>query len=370
MRILFDYRPALRQRTGVGEYVHELTQALAAAPAPGQDLSIFSASWKHRVTPGAVSVPAIDRRIPVRMLNFLWHQWEWPPVETLTGRRFDVVHSTHPLLMPSRTAAQVITIYDLDFLDHPDRTRAEIRRDYPPLAAAHARRADHIVVISRHTGEEVTRRFGVPESKISICFPGAPSWTARTQEPDDGTVLFLGTLEPRKNLTVLLDAYERLLAGGGAIPPLVLAGRPTAESAEWEARARRPPLAGHVELPGYVDPADRAALFARAAVFVLPSHTEGFGMPAVEAMVMGVPVIAANRGAIPEAVGSAGRLFDPDDPNALAAALAEVLSSPDTRARMRAAGLAQARQFQWAEAARGVQRAWTLAIEHRQARRG
>ena len=151
MRVLIDYRPALRERSGAGEYTHQLARALLASARV--DLTIFSSSWKDRLAPGAELAGAalIDRRIPVRLLNLLWHRAGWPSIETLSSRTFDVAHSSHPLLMPSREAAQVVTIHDLNFLSHPERTRAEVRRDYPALARSHAQRADAIIVPSAFT---------------------------------------------------------------------------------------------------------------------------------------------------------------------------------------------------------------------------
>src|SRR5687767_309304 len=134
MRILADYRPALRERTGVGEYLHQLVRAYAAAH-PGE-VTLFTSSWKDRPAPALASelgVRIVDLHIPVRVLNLLWHRASWPPVEALAGD-FDVVHAAHPLLIPARHAAKVITIHDLFFLAHPERTAAEIRRDYPALA--------------------------------------------------------------------------------------------------------------------------------------------------------------------------------------------------------------------------------------------
>jgi glycosyltransferase involved in cell wall biosynthesis len=365
VRILLDYRPALRQRTGVGEYVHELARALVAtAPAAGESLTLFSASWRDRLSPTVVPGCAVlDRAIPVRLLNYGWHRLGWPPVEILAGAPFDVVHSFHPLLMPSRTAAQVVTVHDLDFLDHPERTTAEIRRDYPALAAAHARRADGIVVNSASTGREVESRFAVPAAKITVCYPGAPDWPARGEDPSDGCLLFMGTIEPRKNLDVLVEAYERTTAAGIDPPPLVLAGRHTDASGAVLQRIRRSPVAHRIELPGYVDEATRQSLYRRATLLLLPSLTEGFGMPALEAMTVGVPVIASNRGALPEVVGSAGRLFEPDDPQALARAIADLLRHPDLRARMREDGWRQARRFQWTSSARKLRDAWAAAVE-------
>jgi glycosyltransferase involved in cell wall biosynthesis len=372
VRILLDYRPALRQRTGVGAYIHETALALITSAAAGESLTLFASSWKDRLAPDVIpGASTVDRRVPVRALNLAWHRLGWPPIERLTGAEFDVVHAAHPLLIPSRRAAQVVTIYDLDFLDHPGRTRGEIRRDYPTLAPSHARRADQVVVISQHTADAVESRLGVPASHISICQPGAPTWTRRQAEPErGGCILFLGTLEPRKNLDVLLDAYAVLRAQRPDAPRLVLAGAMPDSAEPLVRRTRERPLAGCVDLPGYVSEADKRALFDRALVFVLPSHTEGFGMPAVEAMAAGVPVIAANSGALPESVGSAGRLVAPDDRAALTGALLEVLDSPQMRQRMSDEGWQHARQFTWAHTAAGVREAWRLAVEHRARRRG
>jgi glycosyltransferase involved in cell wall biosynthesis len=371
VRILLDYRPALRQRTGVGAYIHETAQALVATASDGESLVLFSSSWKDRlaadVVPGAQTV---DRHIPVRLLNYCWHRLEWPPVEQVAGGRFDVVHAAHPLLMPSLAAAQLVTIYDLDFLDHPERTAREIRRDYPALVASHARRADQIVVISHDTARQVETRLGIPPDRISLCVPGAPAWTARETEPRvNGCILFLGTLEPRKNLDVLVDAYARLLARHPDAPPLVLAGRLSPEAGPLAARARDPVFGGRIDLPGYVDDQAKRALFDRALVFVLPSHAEGFGLPAVEAMAAGVPVIAARRGALPEVLGSAARLIEPDDPDLLATVLAEVLRDAQLRRRLTEAGVTRAREFSWAGTARSMREAWHRALDHHEARR-
>jgi glycosyltransferase involved in cell wall biosynthesis len=371
VRILVDYRPALRERTGVGEYIHQVARSIGSSLRSGESLTLFSSSWKDRLAPDLVPGAAVvDRRVPVRVLNFAWNRLEWPGVEQLAGGAFDVVHSLHPLLIPSRRAAQVITIHDLDFLDRPDRARTEVGRDYPALVASHARRADCVLVNSQHTAGEVERRLGLPASKIVRAYPGTPDWPRRAAEPESGCILFLGTLEPRKNVGTLLDAYEMLIAGLPGAPPLVLAGGATPEAAPWLARAAAPPFAGRVSFPGYVDEARRLDLYRRALVFVLPSHTEGFGMPVAEAMRCGVPVIVSNRGALPEVAGPAGRLIDPSDAASLAQALRDVITNPDLRRRMSDAGAQHARQFTWSATADRVRDAWALAIDQRSRRRG
>ena len=363
VRIFVDYRPALRERTGVGEYVHEVARALVATAPADESLTLFSASWKDRldpaVLPGALT---IDHRLPVRVLNFAWHRLEWPTIEKLTGQAFDVAQSFHPLLAPTTDAARLVTIHDLDFLDHPERSRAEIRRDYPALAASHATRADHVLVNSHHTARAAEARLGLASDRISVARPGAPDWPRRTQEPAQGCILFLGTIEPRKNVGTLLDAYERLLAVSPDAPPLVLAGASTAEEAPTMRRTQLAPLAGRVETPGYVEAATRLDLYRRALVFVVPSHTEGFGMTVLEAMTCGVPVITSARGALPEAAGSAARFVDPDDAQGLSAAIAEVLGSRGLRDRMREDGWRQAATFSWRDTAASVREAWAHAI--------
>ena len=387
MRVLIDYRPALRQRSGVGEYTHQLVKALleafpAGSPERRLDLTLFSSSWKDRVTLAdgeLAGASIVDRRVPVRLLNLAWHRLGWPPVETLTGRSFDVTHSLHPLRLPSRAAAYVVTIHDLDFLAHPERTRAEIRRDYTALARDHAHRADGIIVPSQFTAGEVERLLAVPSDRISVCPPGAPDWAPRDRLPaDGGYVLFFGTLEPRKNIGSLLDAYERLIAGpakagrhtsgnhaSGNVPHLVLAGQATEDSRPWIDRIARAPLRGVVRHIGYVDPSARRELYEGARLLVQPSFEEGFGLPVLEAMTLGVPVIAANRGALPEVLGDAGLAVDPEQPAQLASALERMIDDEAFAAACAAKGVLRARQFRWDLTARRVYETYRMAIERR-----
>ena len=374
-----DYRPALRERSGVGEYAYQLARALLATfPAepsdPRLELTLFSSSWKDRLDRhheiGGATI--VDRRVSVNLLNLAWHRLEWPSAETLTRSRFDVAHSPHPLLLPSRSAARVVTVHDLYFLRHPERARAEVRRDYPALARDHAHRADQIIVPSRFTAVEVERCLEVPPERISVCPHGRPDWAPRSAPVSDaGYVLFLGTLEPRKNLGGLLDAYERLLARPGTprlarLPQLVIAGKSTDESQPWLDRISRPPLRDAVRYIGYVDPTRRRELYDGARLLVLPSFEEGFGFPVLEAMTLGIPVVAANRGSLPELLGDAGTLVEPEDPEQMADAIERMLEDDSLAASCSAKGLARSREFDWRWTAQGVYEAYHRAIEHRQ----
>jgi glycosyltransferase involved in cell wall biosynthesis len=373
VRVLIDYRPALRDRSGVGEYTHELVRALltvfpADAPDRALELSLFSSSWKDRLAlaPELAGATAVDRRVPVTLLNLAWHRVGWPSAETLTSRAFDVTHSLHPLLLPARDAARVVTIHDLDFLTHPERTRAEIRRDYPALARKHAHRADAILVVSQFTARQVERHLGVSADRIFVCSPGAPPWRPREAPPaGGGYILFFGSLEARKNVGGLLDAYEHLLSRRRDLPPLVLAGRATGASRTWLERLEQAPLKGAARYIGYVDPADRRALYEGARLLVQPSFEEGFGLPVLEAMTAGVPVVAANRGALPEVLGDAGPLVEPDEPEQIAAAIERLIDDDAYAAAAAAMGAARAAHFSWARTARTVYEAYQQAIDHR-----
>ncbi|WP_162271446.1 glycosyltransferase family 4 protein [Luteitalea pratensis] len=366
MRVLLDYRPALRARTGVGEYVHRTTLALAATAPAGHSVAVFSSSWKDRLHAPGPGIESRDAPVPVRVLNWAWHRLEWPPIEWLAGD-VDLAHSPTPLLLPAARAAQVVTIHDLFFLDHPRDTAAEIQRDYPSLVGAHARRADLVVTVSNTVAGQVADRLGVDPSRVVTCHNGAPGWTTRAHVPADGPVICVGTLEPRKNIAGLLDAWTHLIDGGCRVP-LLLAGSAPSSAAPLLDRLTHPPLAGVVGHVGYLEEGDRRAFYERARLLVLPSFDEGFGIPAVEAMAAGVPVVVSRRGALPEVCGDAAVYVDPDDPRAMAAAIAAVLSDPVRLEDLRQRGAARARQFSWIASAERLWQAYADAVDRRSRR--
>jgi glycosyltransferase involved in cell wall biosynthesis len=364
VRILLDYRPALKERTGVGEYIHELAAALARRLEGADRLLLFTSSWADRpsatLADGWPRTDVIDRRWPVRPLTFGWNRLSWPPIERLTAP-VDIVHSSAPLLIPARDALQVVTVHDLDFLTHPERTSGEMQRDYPALVRAHTARAALIVVNSEDTSRSVQQVLGVPKDRIVLCRPGVPSWigpTVAQTPPQGGYVLFVGTLEPRKNLGVLLDAWERLSATNAPLPRLRVVGGVRPGGEEWVKRMSEPPLAGRVDYVGYVGAGDRRALYEGARLLVLPSFHEGFGLPVLEAMAFGLPVITSDRGALPEVAGDAGVTVDAEDAAALAAAIAAVVGDPTRAARMSQRSVERAAIFTWDIAANALYEAY------------
>ena len=235
-----------------------------------------------------------------------------------------------------------------------------MRRDYGALVREHSRQAALVVVNSRDTAAAVEAELGVPPDRVVLCRPGLPGWIGTPSPapaPSDGYVLFVGTLEPRKNIGTLLAAWTLLVQRGLRLPKLRLVGAAGPDAGTWLARLQVPPLAGTVEYSGYVPEADRRAIYQGARLLVLPSWHEGFGLPALEAMALGVPVVASSRGALPEVVGDAGVLVSPDDARGLATAIAGLLADPGRCEHLRSAGLTRAATFTWDAAARALREA-------------
>jgi glycosyltransferase involved in cell wall biosynthesis len=303
----------------------------------------------------------------VRVLNWWWHRLGVPRVERLVCGPFDVVHAAHPLLIPT-SGAGVITIHDLDFLDHPERTVAEVRRDYPTLVRAHARRADGVLTSSHHSARRIVEALSIPRDQVVVAPPGPPRWAmgdrGRPRNPA-GYLLFVGTLEPRKNLGALLDAYAELQVQGKGIPRLRVAGRAPSGAAAWLRRMVEPPFAGAVDYVGYVPDDQRRALFEGASVLVIPSWHEGFGLPALEAMALGVPVVTTDRGALPEVIGDAGLLVAPDEPRALAHAIRRMLYEDGLADACVRRGLARVAALSWTQSARAVWGLYAAAARRR-----
>jgi alpha-1,3-rhamnosyl/mannosyltransferase len=251
---------------------------------------------------------------------------------------------------------------------------AEIRRDYPALARSHAARAHGVIVSSRYAAGEVMRELRIDASLVHVCPPGQPAWAEdvrqrRRAHQSTGNaqhsrhILFMGTLSLRKNVGTLLEAYARLRERMPEAPPLVLAGHRTPASARWEARCADAPLSGHVTITGYVDTAQRMALYENAAMLVLPSYEEGFGLPVLEAMACGVPVVVSSRGSLPEVAGAAAAPIDADDAGGFAHEMQAILES-DPSGRI-ARGLEQASHYRWTACAAAARHAYQSAMDVR-----
>jgi alpha-1,3-rhamnosyl/mannosyltransferase len=284
----------------------------------------------------------------------------------------DVFHATNFLLVhPVERAKRVVTFHDLTAMLfpqwHPAKRLREMRVGLPVSAAL----ADRIIAVSRATKDDVVRHLAVDPERVAVV-PLAVDASFRPLAAADvdaalaplglvrGTyLLFLGTLEPRKNLPRLLDAAVR---AGAEVGPLVLAGADGWGTDELRPRIAELARQGRVRPLGYVAETLRPFLLSGARVFVYPSLYEGFGLPPLEAMACGTPVITSNVSALPETVGDAALLIDPLDVDALAASIRRLWEDEALRRELRARGLARARDFSWERTARLTLEAYAAAI--------
>jgi glycosyltransferase involved in cell wall biosynthesis len=349
-RIGLDATPLLGHRTGIGVYTQRLIAGLAGAggvEVVGSAFTLRGATGLRAALPA--SVRERSRPIPARALRAAWARTDFPPVEWLCGR-VDVFHGTNFVLPPTRRARGVVSVHDLSFLRYPETVSADSRR-YVELVPRSVRRASTICVLTEAMGAEVAAEYGVDPARIFVTPPGvdeswfaaAPLSESRRAELDlpERYLVAVGSLEPRKNLPRLIEAYGRLRKDDPEAPTLVLVGPPG-----WGPALELGALPeGAVRLTGYLDDPTLRSVVAGAQCLVYPSLYEGFGLPPVEALAAGVPVLASDLPVTREVLGDAAMLVSGTDVDALAAGLAAMLRAD--RAGDRERRRAQARRWTW-----------------------
>jgi glycosyltransferase involved in cell wall biosynthesis len=360
----------LGNRVGMGQYMAGLLDALVVADRP-ERFVVFALGRAARRSYAPVRSANVSYRVrpfPRRLHRHLLMRGLAPPVELLIGLRPDVCIWPNFVSWPTLPGVRnVVIIHDLGFLTYGqylnDRQRAYYRR----LVPRSIRRADRVIAVSSSVLGELVEQFDVSEDDIAIVSPAVDTARFRPLSGDEVSrvarryglngsyILFTGTLEPRKNVVGLLDAYAGLPPALRARFPLVLVGGKGWLDARITQRMQE--LA---ELPiiatGYVPDEDLPAIYCGAALFVYPSFYEGFGMPPLEAMACGVPVITSDRSSLPEVVGDAAIKLAPGDTRALSRAIELVLCDDARAARMRELGLQRARRFTWAAGAQRLDR--------------
>jgi glycosyltransferase involved in cell wall biosynthesis len=360
LRIGIDLTSRLPLATGVDTYLEQLVVALGREDRDNrytiwvnhEDRSFFDGRL-----PASFSVEA--RCLRPRPIRLLFQQLAMPALALAS--RLDVVHSPS-FIMPMLRGRQrhLLTVYDMTSFSRPE-CHEPLRRSaaYRRAIVASLRRAHLVSVPSRATRDRVVEYVpGIDGRRLRLVPPGLDE--RFRPRPDDEVaevrarhrltrpyVLYLGTLEPRKNLPRLVRAFARAVRSAGRPEDLVLAGRPGWEAAPLEAAIEGSGLGDRVRRLGYVEAADLPALLTGATLFVYPSLEEGFGFPPLEAMACGVPTLAGDTTSLAENLRGAAELVPPTDVDALAAAMARLLADPERRAGLREQGIERAARFSW-----------------------
>jgi glycosyltransferase involved in cell wall biosynthesis len=368
MRIGIDITSALTQGGGIGRYTRELIHTLVDIDQENQ-YQLFSAKPPKNFpvanpVPQHAHVTFCPTNIDERWLYRLWYRLRLPlPVQLLTGS-LDLFHSPDFVLPPvSGGIPTIVTVHDLSFLHYPDTFPPKLVDYLQRVVPWSIGRSTHVLADSVATRDDLVNLWHVPENKISVLYCGVheqfqpitdsekiTTVRAKYNLGESPYILSVGTVQPRKNYKMLIQAFKpvaekmphHLIIGGGK---------------GWLydgmlAEIERLGLNGRVHFIGFVDDEDLPTLYSAAALFVLPSLYEGFGIPLLEAMACGVPIISSNASSLPEVVGETAVLLSPLRPNAWTAAMLQLLNSANQRSKLVAGGFRQVQQFTWDQAAR------------------
>lgn len=356
LRVAVDATSSLGVQTGIGRVTTQLLGGLAQRD--DLDVTAYAITWRGRQELGGVvpaHVRAATRAFPARLTRLLWPRRPFPSIEHWTGP-VDVVHATNYVAPPARTAV-LVTIFDLTYAHFPELSAGDALR-YPQLVRVAIDRGATLHTASDFVAAEIQDLYRLPPDRVIRIYPGLGPASAgnasrgHTIAGSDRYILALGTIEPRKNLPRLVRAFDQVAARDHQAT-LVVAGpdgwdvesfNGAVESAHHRDRIRR---------LGWVAERARHDLLAGAALLAYPSVYEGFGLPPLEAMQAGTPVVAAKAGALPEVLGDAALLPDPTSVDAIATSLARVLEDDELRRALIRRGEERADSYRWERAIPG-----------------
>jgi glycosyltransferase involved in cell wall biosynthesis len=361
MAVYIDVSSSVHSKAGIGRYAESLARALVARQAGRYAL------FYNRVR--GSQPPAGLEALPCRTIRAGYKPWRmsvWLGQMARVGFNWlvpdaEMFHATEHLLPPLRGVPTVLTIHDMIFKlfrEHQKPLNYWYLNATMPLFC---QRAHAIITVSESSRRDIVTNYGLDQDKVTVIYEAAssefmPSSTdvvervRRRYGLPDRFLIHVGTIEPRKNLTRLIEALH-LLRGEGLAIPLVVVGSKGWLYEDFFQRLEALDLCDLVHFPGYVPASDLPAFYGAAAVAAMPSVYEGFGLPVLEAMACGTPVVSSNASSLPELGGDAARYFDPYDVEAMAIEIRGVWADSGLRAEMRQRGLAQAARFSWDRAA-------------------
>lgn len=376
MRVCIDIQAAITQRAGVGRYTKLLVDHLVTCR--GEDeLALFYFDFQRKGMPFPVDGATwrACRWMPGRLAQQAWKRCSAPPFDWFAGGA-DVFHFPNFIRPPLARGASVVTIHDVAFLRYPETIESRNLAYLTSRIADTVARADAIITVSRFTAREVQELLHVPEERL-FPVPSGLDPAMRRPSPEEiraarhrfrldrPYLLFVGTLEPRKNIPLLVDLFERLPGFDG---DLVIAGRRGWKYEPILQRIQASPRRDRIRVLEDTSEADLPALYGGAELFVLPSLYEGFGFPPLESMACGTPAVVSSGGSLPEVCGESAVVVADFDPERWAHEVRVLLEAPSRRDALRQRGLAHAARFAWSETAR---RTWEVyrAARERQVKR-
>jgi glycosyltransferase involved in cell wall biosynthesis len=371
MQIAIDYTPAVHQRAGIGRYTRGLVQALTSLDAENRYSLLVMGRAGAQFIPTTLPTNFRLRFAPIsdRWATVLWYRLNLPlPVELLSGRA-DIFYGPSFTLPPS-FAPSLLTVHDLSFLRYPQGAHPALLAWLTKAVPRSLRRAHHVLADSKSTRADLIQLMQVPANQITVIGAGVGERFQPVNEPEtlarvraryqlpDRFILSVSTLEPRKNFTGLIAAFNQMTVSSVSDLHLVIAGGKGWLYDDIFAVAETSPFRERIHFAGYVADEDLPALYNLATLFAFPSHYEGFGIPVLEAMACGTPVVCADNSSLPEIAGDAALLVEAADTDALADAMHQLLTDASLRERLVQRGFAQARKFTWEKAAKRLIQAY------------
>jgi len=367
LKIAIDYTAALKQGGGIGRYTRGLITTLAQLDQQNNYTLMFTPDAPRNGLQFFQKYPNFSHKsypLPERWMTIGWHRLYLPlPVEWLTGH-VDLFHSPNFILPPIRHAKTLLTVHDLSFIRHPQGAVVKLRRWLEKVVPRSLARADHVLADSHSTKQDLIDIYNILPEKITVVGAGVEARfrpildstvldSVRNRyrlPPTEKFILSLGTLEPRKNFTGLIQAFSQ--SPVRETHHLVIAGGKGWLYDEIFAAAETSSVADRIHLIGFVADNDLPALYSLADIFAYPSHYEGFGIPVIEAMACGTPVVCANNSSLPEVAGRSALQIIATDTVTLAEALHHMATDNSLRENAIAEGFIQAKKFNWPDAAK------------------
>ncbi len=364
-------------KTGIGYYVYETASALSNLDVD-DNFYLFYFSRRRSLDLPFVNDRVHEHRVTslrVRFLSFLWRWFSYPKIDQFLPE-VDIFHFPNFFMRPHRRGKRVITIHDLSYIRYPRYVEPRNLEFLTKQVKLAIDGVDKIIVTSEFTRNEVMDHYGVDESKIAVTYLGVRS-DFSTDLPEETVrklreryslperyILFVGTIEPRKNLPGLIEGFKIMHENEPSLRDvkLVVCGMPGWLCDETLERMEQPDVAEHIIRTGYVEEDELPALYHAADVVTMPSWYEGFGFPALEGMACGTPVICSEKTSIAEITGDAAVQIDPANPESIADALVRVLTDSEFAATLSEKGLKRAKDYTWERTAKQTHEAYKSVL--------